>query len=170
MILDEKETYQLRINKWKIGFNLLFISFFYYKMPLILYKRWQLDTLSAWSIVYMVLAVVMLLMTIRLVRILLSSGLSVEMSDAGIKTSTFGFNWKNIVDIKVTKDKVLLIYSDNADKFFESLKVSKFQRKIMEAYALKHGTPFAIQIGETNYKAVEFETALAKFRKKDPSV
>jgi hypothetical protein len=166
MILDEKETFQLKIYKWKIGFNLLIISVFYYKMPLVLYRRWQIGTLSAWSILYIVLAIVMLLVAIRLVRILLSDGLSVEMSDVGIKTRTFGFmDWKNIDDVKVTKDKVLLIYMNNADEFSASLTVSKFQRKLMEAYALKQGTPFAIQIGETNYKVSEFETALAKFRK-----
>jgi hypothetical protein len=171
MLLDEKETYQLKIDKWKTAGNLLVISFFNYRMPNIIYQKWQLDPLSAWSILYAIITVILLFVTVRLIRQLFRQSLVFEMSDTGIKTRTFGFmDWKNIDDVKVTKDKVLLMYLNNTDEFSEALNVSKFQRKMMEAYAQKQETPFAIQVAETNYKAVEFETALAKFRKKDPSV
>jgi hypothetical protein len=171
MLLDEKETYKLKINKWKIGFNLLFISYFYYKIPLIIYRKWQLNTLSSWSLIYVGLAIIMLFITIRLLRILFSNGLILEMSDTGIKTKKFGFiNWQNIHDVKVNKDKMLLIFLNNSDTFSEALNVSSFQRKLMDSFNKKQGTPFVIQVAETNYKVVEFETALLKFRKRYPSV
>jgi hypothetical protein len=171
MLLDEKETYRLTINKWRIGFNLLIISYFYYKVPMIIYRKWQFNTLSSWSIIYIVLAIIMSFITIRLLWVLFSNGLIVEMGDLGIKTKQFGFmDWNTVQDINVTKDKVLLIFLTHPKAFSETLKVSQFQQKVMESFDKKKGTPFAIQVGETNYKAVEFEAALAQFRKKDPSV
>jgi hypothetical protein len=171
MLLDEKESYQLKTNKWQTAINLLIISFFYYKMPNILYHKWQMDAFSFWAVIYAIIAIIILFVSLRLVRLLFIDSLVLEMSDTGIKTRLFGFmDWKNIKDVKVTKDAVLLIYLHNADEYSESLYVSKFQRKLMEAFMQKQGTPFAFQVAETNYTLDEFDAALKKYRKGDPSV
>jgi hypothetical protein len=149
----------------------LIISYLYFKVPMIIYRKLQFNALSIWSIIYIVLAIIMLFISIRLIRILFKDGLILEMDDRGVKTKQFGFiNWQNIEDIKVNKNKLLLVFLNNSDAFSDTLNVSKFQRKMMASFDKQEGTPFAIQVAETNYKAVEFEAALMKFRKRDPSV
>ncbi len=171
MILDEKEVFKLKINKLKIAANLLIVIVLSYRFPMQIYKRWQLQELYWVTAFYCVFAALMLFVAIRQLVLLLSKNLVVELSDLGVTTQQFGFmRWDLIRDINVDKNTMLHIYLKQPDVFLADLKVSNFRQKLMDNFDKDNGTPFVIQIGETNFKRAEFDAALAKFRKIDPSV
>jgi hypothetical protein len=170
MILDEKESYQLHIKKGKLLFNVLLISYFYYRLPLILYRKWQLNATSGWVILYALISIIAIFSTIRLIKMLFSNSFVFDMSDRGITTKAFGFmDWKDIKDIKVNKsglnNTTLLIFLHHPESFKLDVELSDFRRKVMKEFDIKEGTPFFIDISQTDYKAVTFDAALAQYKK-----
>jgi hypothetical protein len=173
MLLDEKETYQLRINKRKIISTLAITGYFYYQLPHILYRKWALTPTSGWVIFYAFVSIIAVFSAIVTLKTLFSEALIFEMTDEGIQTKKFGLMyWCDIKDIKINKSGInnttLLIFLKSTENFKLGVKMSSFQMKIMNEFDKNNGTPFFIDIAQTNYKMADFDAALVRFKKEDP--
>jgi hypothetical protein len=174
MLLDEIESYQLHVKKWKIVSHLLIVGFLYYQIPSRLFRKWELNPTSGWVIFYAIISLVAIFSTFRLIKMLFQNGLILEMNERGVHSKEFGFmDWDIIKEIKINKsglnNTTLLIFMHHPEEFMSTLNISNFKRKIMQEFEKKEHTPFFISISETNYKATDFNSALLKY-KTTPSV
>ncbi len=166
MILDETQKYQIHFKKWKFAISLLLSILIFYEFPLIIYRKWQLTSVSGWLIFYVALLAIAIISSIRILKILFSDGLVLEMSDSGIETKKYGFiDWEEIDNIEVKKtswnNTLLLIYVKKTEDFISD--ISKFKSKLMNKMEEEHGTPFFVNIYETDYNESSFKTALSTY-------